>query len=101
MSHTPGPWEVHGTTVDQDFYIHGANRICDMTKPQGFYCSPKERESNARLIAAAPELLATLTELVDAVTAQRQELSIANLNRICDAEDAARAAIAKSHGQAG
>lgn len=53
---TPGPWEIHGE-VEKDYYVHGANRICTIPKPSGYYQSPAEREANACLIAAAPELL--------------------------------------------
>lgn len=48
------------------------------------------------LFAAAPELMAALRELQGAVQAHRERITIANLNRLCDAEDAALAAIAKA-----
>ncbi len=50
--HSPEPWSIHGDSTAQDFYIHGANRICDLTKPQGFYRSPVETEANAARIVA-------------------------------------------------
>ena len=62
---TPGPWEVHGYAHVGDFYIHGANKICDVVNPSGFYRSPKETEANARLIAAAPELLEGLKGMLE------------------------------------
>jgi hypothetical protein len=67
-AHTPGPW-----TVD-----NGVNIIRNGTQPTGLFqvasChdfttrqidgSREEREANARLIAAAPELLAQCKEFV-------------------------------------
>lgn len=60
--HTPGPW------VAQEFLVSGsptcsANVVCEF--PQG--CAVKSRvfwEANARLIAAAPDLLDALQNLV-------------------------------------
>ena len=62
---SPGPWAIHGDETRQAFYVHGANVICDMRKPSGFYRSPAETEANARLIAAAPDLLATLRAIAN------------------------------------
>jgi hypothetical protein len=50
---------------------------------------PEDREANARLIAAAPDLLAAL----EALTANLDEGDFISLTRI----DAAKAAIAKAH----
>lgn len=50
---TPGPLAVHGSTVDELHYIHGANRVCDLAKPSGFHRSPRETEANAALLAAS------------------------------------------------
>lgn len=59
-NHTPGPWAVSFGT---DVYLHGErfehNRHiadCDMDMDLG----KDEREANARLVAAAPELLEAL-----------------------------------------
>lgn len=64
-NHTPGPWRVangriysraYQTALDLRLFV-----ICDLdmgNDPRG------EQESNARLIAAAPELLAALQELL-------------------------------------
>ena len=52
MSHTPGPWEI---TVLPSGAYHLTN---------GASAAPSEKTANARLIAAAPELLATLKHLV-------------------------------------
>ena len=62
--HTPGPWHIEVTHVTEGAYTisHGANRQgdgpeCDVGK---FYCSG----ANARLIAAAPDLLEALQKAV-------------------------------------
>jgi len=78
VSHSPGPWEIHGDITRQNYYIHGANRICDIVKPSGFYRSPAETEANARLIAAAPALLEALKKLRDECQASRRYIVISD-----------------------
>jgi hypothetical protein len=99
-AHTPGPWTVSpaGTT-------HSA-RVCAEYGPHGDICTLSEQDTqcdggrdigvelaNARLIAAAPELLDALESITD------------QLDRVGDHRkdrpfiDAARAAIAKAKGQ--
>ncbi len=62
-THTPGPWSYEYTPyISQDgeeipaFQIHGIAKISETneSRPQ------EEQEANARLIAAAPDLLAAL-----------------------------------------
>lgn len=86
MTHTPGPWvrepEYEG---DPATFVHAKGRaIADCHNGYG-----EEDEDNARLIAAAPELLAALKAL-------------ANLDKRCGwhsaALDQANAAIAKAEG---
>ena len=61
--HTPGPWEVeaNGVTVRQQKKRY-AMKIC---RAWEIYMARSEREANARLIAAAPELLAALKALLE------------------------------------
>ena len=64
--HTPGPWTING---DPDPYIGIVSRtiepnICDMVSS----LSPDEVTANARVIAAAPELLAALQGISAALT---------------------------------
>jgi hypothetical protein len=87
--HTPGPWMVdrpgtlfHIRTMDE---INGTVATCD---PCDF--ATQEQLANARLIAAAPELLEALRELVESVAIS--DPGVYDL-------DAARAAIAKATGQ--
>jgi hypothetical protein len=60
--HTPGPWEVGET---DGLWITGPDReepvICDLV-PRDADCYTEEDEANARLIAAAPDLLEEHTE---------------------------------------
>ena len=50
--HTPGPWVADGSEITNETWVCGADgkRICTMTPSFADW-------SNARLIAAAPELL--------------------------------------------
>jgi hypothetical protein len=72
MTHTPGPWRESDARPDG---IESANRgefageiwgpdIKGRSEPiaMTYYCSETESEANARLIAAAPDLLAALQE---------------------------------------
>lgn len=72
MKHTPAPWTISGNTIHNKPTeydpVSGARigetalRICSVDiQPNG-----GEREANARLIAAAPELLNTLEALTSA-----------------------------------
>ena len=52
--HTPGPWTYPGGTGN---FVGGPDRI-RVADVGGMERSPEERQANARLIAAAPDLLA-------------------------------------------
>lgn len=63
MKHTPGPWNLSGRTV---YTLH---RLAHMetnrwsAQVQGYVdCPAEEADANARLIAAAPELLEALCD---------------------------------------
>ena len=62
MKHTPGPWTVNGRSIDSI-----DRRIVATT--EGIYrrerARPAEQEANARLIAAAPELLTFVRTVLD------------------------------------
>lgn len=63
MKHTPGPWTLMDDTTFStlgDKRIIGANRISPAIVFGGLGA---ETDANARLIAASPELLATLKDL--------------------------------------
>ena len=66
MEHTPGPWRV----VRPEYTNEHLTRIVPRVRQDGsfpFYCSlgGENREANARLIAAAPELLEACRELLE------------------------------------
>ena len=54
--HTPGPWEVDGVKFQGGYYFAQDNHLI---------LGSAYREADAHLIAAAPEMLAALRELVD------------------------------------
>ena len=89
MSHTPGPWTV---ICDSPIVrIHEWTQAIDATKSGKDFA---EDRANARLIAAAPDLLAALRIIADTPTdATRVPQEIARVRRI------ARAAIAKAGGK--
>ena len=55
--HTPGPWDVSDVQRDREFLIHNGATDIAVT-----YWALGDCAANARLIAAAPELLAALEE---------------------------------------
>lgn len=94
--HTPAPWLIVGNLVyalnDQD-YNQFSCLVQDAHTPQ------EELLANAQLIAAAPELLAALQELVS-VTEDSDDTGaldeIALILRFAEALDNAKAVIAKA-----
>lgn len=86
--HTPGPWAREGLRV----YVHNRGTIAECPLPQsgGVF----EVSSNARLIAAAPDMLAALKEMVDEADGISREHGWPLASRL----DRARAAIAKATG---
>lgn len=81
--HTPGPWEHDGPPHNIIVWSSPENRICFLT-------SDGPTEANARLIAAAPDLLAALKEAADFVQP---------FNRAEDLLDKIEAVIAKAEGR--
>jgi hypothetical protein len=64
MEHTPGPWEYD----DRHYWIDGKRYGMDSWAiMRGSYClaTTDKNKANARLIAAAPDLLQALRNLVD------------------------------------
>ena len=120
MAHTPGPWTIHDEEYCQD-EIYGdlrgpmedgrivGTQVCFISEAE----SEKTRLANARLIAAAPDLLAALKELDDAADVFAADQSHATDKRCgevqpvtvaeCEALNAAlakaRAAIRKAEGE--
>jgi hypothetical protein len=93
MKHTPGPWEAENESVSAGF-----DMVADV-----FGATTEQRDANARLIAAAPDLLAALKALVgnDSVRYLDDEGPRGEgwqSNELAAAIAAADAAIAKAEG---
>ena len=90
--HTPGPWEVHPTTLHPAVRSVGTanaapRRICTAESMNG---SPVD-EHNARLIAAAPELLEALQKMLS--KAYKQNWNDAYPEELKSAQDAINKAL--------
>ncbi len=87
--HTEGPWQWAASDIQDgrySIYHNGPIAYCGDTT-----ASPGDGEANARLISAAPDLLAALEDIVgDGYSTQAIAPS---------AYEAARAAIAKARGE--
>lgn len=98
--HTPGPWRANqpryilGLKTQGQWYIHAKD--CTVA------CSlDGDREANARLIAAAPELLAALQAYEPFLPkSTASEGGAAAYSAQVKAADVVRAAIAKATGEA-
>ena len=83
MTHTPGPWECPGTDGDEWAICHRDRTRKRRTIAHVYY------EANARLIAAAPDLLAALRRYVQ-YEDEKHPFSV---------RQAARTALAKAEGR--
>ena len=68
VAHTPGPWTYYSGSrgIYGSDGAGGEKSICTLHGPRRDRAKP-ERDANARLIAAAPDLLDALQGLLDAV----------------------------------
>lgn len=107
-SHTPGPWRVAALN-ETDSYITTEYNTADTGPIARMYFQPhngdmrraaQATEANARLIAAAPELLAALVRLTAAQDASIDQFTAKEITEIEAAMAEARAAIAKAGGAA-
>jgi hypothetical protein len=70
MKHTPGPWEVIEHSWSETSIFYGKDKriarltIYDVAAENTQQSLKKEMDANARLIAAAPELLEALTGII-------------------------------------
>ena len=98
IKHTPAPWRVSSESphiIKKDYRAIGSDAGFLIASTMGndnsgFYASEQEADANARLIAAAPELLEALEELIAATQ---------HLDPCQATVDKARAAIAKAKGE--
>jgi len=115
VKHTRGPWQYRQRENDDWGFVRSADGWLvavakDSSVPFKAYGAYRERkedpfEANARLIAAAPELLLALQELLDAYSKPDERLCCDGRDCGCmgstvhqQAEHYARAAIAKATG---
>ena len=97
MTHTPGPWTIEGTRDSDEFWVvKDEGPVCEISQTFGY---PDADEANARLIAAAPELLAIVQHLADAQRDGAQGVHFGALfgdDDVTTLGDAVTAAIAKA-----
>ena len=70
--HTPGPWSVTRDPMNPNPRVVAGSKIVTVVSEGVAFA--KETDGNARLIAAAPELLEALRELRESNTALREAL---------------------------
>ena len=94
--HTPGPWHIGKRTFAP--YIYGPKGE-EVAGPSGFTSGHEETQANARLIAAAPDLLAALEEIASRqISVQGYNSPSALLLRLASVQSLARATIARATG---
>ena len=109
VKHTPGPWHVDPKAPEESFFedvsILRHDGLAVAVAVHNGDIIPPEPEANARLIAAAPELLLALHELLEAYSKPDERLCCDGRDCGCmgstvhqQAEHYARAAIAKATG---
>lgn len=91
--HTPMPWTTIRCEDGMEVLTHDAESIC-VVKHYGDPYNSKREEANARLIAAAPELLEAAEAYVAHVRGYEDTLSNGERHML----DLCRAAIAKATG---
>jgi|688.fasta_scaffold25735_16 hypothetical protein len=109
-AHTPGHWVIDGDTIqgapeltgEQPHAVEATCVAVVLSRERGSYRHyPTERAAaNARLIAAAPDLLVALERLANAVDVHCRAITTAALIELDDAMINARAAISKATGGA-
>ncbi len=80
MQHSPGPWKFNNDPGEART-ISDARGISLMGDEQYYPWAPSE-EADWRLIAAAPELLAALRDLVDVMTGRMEGETVALHNAL-------------------
>lgn len=99
MNHTPGPWftDIREDT-DERRYIMSEKAPFPGTVAI-VTLDVAEAEANARLIAAAPELLEALQRFLDYESAMNSREDVSGMLIYAEFSDMARAAIAKATGE--
>lgn len=88
LPHTPGPWKMYLTEDEAGDLIYNIGTVAkgDFIADTGYLGSAAKRKANARLIAAAPELLAMLEEFVSDI-----RVAYLGLSDACDIHETALA----------
>lgn len=102
MAHTPGPWQVVPPERAMHYWVVGdsdCGSIADCSPP-GPWMSFEEAAANARLCAAAPDLLATLKLILPLAKGYAPEGQSKQARSTCnDWIAAAVAAVERAEGQ--
>ena len=72
MTHTKGPWTVAKLSGDKDIFIDTACGL-SIGSLYSVEVGTEETQANARLISAAPEMLAALEDCLNFITAKDDE----------------------------
>ena len=91
--HTAGPWHLSKTVRQPAFVMAGSLCVCEIAHPGDFISPSPDAKANARLIAAAPDLLAALEEVTRCLAWHEQQHGV-GMDRA--AIEAARSAIAQA-----
>ena len=69
MAHTPGPWDIMFNDDVERIRLNGSSlyQVADVTDPDFPTGKPRYNLADLRLMAAAPEMLATLRIAADAL----------------------------------
>ena len=94
-AHTPGPWKAALPIGNPPFVSNEGTVVVQKVGPIGDYATA---EANARLIAAAPELLEALKLLQTALT-EHGLRDVKKRFSLCVADAAASEALAKAEGR--
>ena len=97
MTHTPGPWKV--SPVLPGYYEWVRNSDGHLVADCASILPSEECEANAALIAAAPEMLGALEDLVHDIEVYEFEGDFEDDDDFKTTVDKARAAIAKARGE--
>ena len=97
MKHTPGGWKYIKGLGEKFLIFGGLNYLCSVDSR----VPPSENEANARLIAAAPELLEACLAMMryQALIESEDETKSGLIAAYAEAFEGAEAAIAKARGE--
>jgi hypothetical protein len=101
--HTPGPWRFNEYPTHADLTIWGSEGTAVVTELGDYLTTHRQNCANARLIAAAPELVTALesieSKLSELLYQRTLDSTLPEFYTVRDARNAARQAIAKAKGE--